>query len=123
MIEISTEIMTQIQRSVSQDSRYFIKILKRIDPKIKEVMKALVNLQISLQDICTIFCHYCENGLDNFVVQGTKTTKEIFKEIEETNELVADYITYCDFSQADRLVTLAILYRIFESELEIRKLQ
>ena len=122
MIKIKKEILAQIQRSSIEDDRYFVKLIKRISPEIKRVIQALVTLDISIQDACTIFCHYCENGLDNFVVHGTKTVEEVFEEIEKDNEALADYITICDFSQANKTVTLVVLYRVFESELEIRSL-
>lgn len=124
MIKIKKEILGQIQRSGKEDPRYFIKILRRINPEIKKVIQFLTTSEISLKDACTFFCAYCENGLDNFVIGKQKdTVEEFFKKIEDCNTTIADYIVYCDFSQANRLMTLVILYRVFESELEIRELQ
>lgn len=124
MIKIKREILEQIQRSSVEDDRYLAKLMRRIDPKIKKVIQYLANLDMSLQDICTLFCSHCANGLDKYNVENENgTVEEFFKKIELENESIADYITICDFSQANRLVTLIILYRVFESELEIRKLQ
>ena len=123
MIEIKKEILEQIQRSAIEDPRYIAKIIRRINPEIKKVIQYLANLEIPLQDACTVFCYYCENGLDNFEIKETKTIEEFFEEIEKDNEALADYITICDFSQANKIVTLIALYRIFESELEIRKME
>ena len=124
VIKIKKEILEQIQRSAEEDPRYIVKVVKRISPQIKEVIQYLSTLELSLRDICTIFCGHCRNGLDNYSVMMMKkgTVDEFFKEIEETNESLADLITICDFSQASKMVSLIILYRIFESELEIRSL-
>lgn len=122
MVKIKSEILEQIQRSAIEDPRYLAKLIRRIEPEIKKVIQYLVSLDISLQDMCTIFCYYCENGLDNFEIKGDKSVEEAFKELESENEAIADHIIYCDFANADKLVTLTVLYRIFESELEIRRL-
>lgn len=122
MIEIKQEILEQIQRSAIEDSRYLVKIINRLNPEIKKTIQTLAALDCSLQEACTIFCHCCENGLDKFKIDQVKHVDEFFKEIEEVNEGVADYITICDMAQANRLMTLITLYRIFESELEVRRL-
>lgn len=121
MIEIKREILDQIHRSSMEDSRYLAKIMGRIDPEIKTIIQTLVNADISLANAAIIFCSYFENGLDNFVAQEIDCDA-YFEEIEKFSPEIADYITICDFSQANRVTTLVVLYRIFESELEIRKI-
>lgn len=121
MIKIKAEIMEQIRRENDRDPRYFVKTIKRINPMVQNLILTLCNEMFSNTEAYAMFVFCMENGLDDFEIK-TELPHGYLEEIESVNPEVHDFIVLADFTKQDRMTTLVVLYRVFESELEVRSL-
>lgn len=122
MILIKQELIDQIRRASEEDPRYFMGVLKRVPERIRLVIVGLCADTLTDLEAYTYFVYYCENGLDEFDVKPDMPS-DYLDQVEEINEELHDLVRLCAFQSHDRMVTLVILYRIFESELEVRRLE
>lgn len=120
MIKIKKEILEQIKRSMVQDPEYVPKILKRLDSKIEDAIYALLESGFSGPKMFAVFCKALENGLENFDTSIDINSAEYCTEIRECNPEIAKFIIEMCDAHRNQLWILIILYRIYESELEIR---
>lgn len=121
MIEIKQELMDQIRLSSEKDDRYFIHILKRITPEVQGAILSLCNPEINDIDAYTMLLFFMENGVEEFSVK-TGMPENYLIEIEQVNPEVHDFVRLCVFTKMDRLTMLVILFRVYESELDVRRL-
>ena len=70
---------------MDKDPEYFPKIIKRLDPKIKDVMYTLLESGFMAVKMFLIFYTYLENGLENFSIPKKFDTVVYSKEIIECN--------------------------------------
>ena len=120
MIEIKKEIIEQIRRSVEKDPDYFSKILRRLDFRIKDAIYVLLESGLKGSGMFVAFYKALENGLENFNMPEKFDGNVHFKEIKEHNPEIAEFMEKCVYSGRNQFWVLVILYRIFESELEVR---
>jgi hypothetical protein len=122
MIKIKLELIDQIRRTSEEDPHYLMRILKRVPQHIRLIIIGLSADTITDLDAFTYFIYFCENGLDKFEVKPDMPS-DYLDQVEEINKELHDLVRLCDFKSHDRMVTLIVLYRIFESELEVRSLE
>ena len=119
MIKIKKEIIEQIKRSMEQDHEYIPKILERLEPKIKRLIYILLESGHDGPKMFVAFYECLSNGLE---IPKKFHAAEYCKEIVKYNLWVAEFIVEMCDTNKNQLWVLIILYRIFESELEVRSL-
>lgn len=121
MVEIKNALMEQIGRSLEQNDRFVMDILKRIPKNIGSTILGLCADVFSDLEAYSAFLFYCEDGLENFAVKP-EMAEDYLGQVERVNEDLHDFIYLSAFQSRDRLTTLVLLYRVYESELEVRSL-
>ncbi len=122
MIEIKKEIMIQIKKMNEKNPRYMAQILKRVPDEIRDVILMLRTAPISDLEAYAMFLFFMEDGLEKFSVK-TDIPFNYLDEVERNNPDIHDFCIFCSFSQSDRFTVLVLLFRIYESEHEVRSLR
>ncbi len=123
MIKIKKEIVEQVKRSMSKDYEYIPKILERLDTKIRGMIDILLESGHRGPKMFVAFYESLSNGLENLGIPKEFDNFEYCKEIAKYNPEIAKFIVEMYATNNNQLWVMVVLYRFFESELEVRSLK
>ncbi len=121
MIKINKELLSQIQRANLQDERYLIHLMRRVPAMIQDEILTLRHPELSDLEAYVKFLFFMENGIEKFSVK-MDIPPNYLDEVERVNPDIHDFIILCSFTKLDRLTVLVLLFRIYESEHEVRSM-
>ncbi len=122
MIVIKQDIVEQLLRESCKDPRYLIRILKRMPELIRETIMVYRTALVTDLEAYTAFLFSMENGIEEFSIEETPPLNYL-DEVERVNPDVHDYVHLCFYTKTNRFIVLVFLFRMYESEHEVRSLQ
>lgn len=119
MITIDKSIVQQIQRSMEIDPRYIAKLVKRMPENIRSFITLLFTQRYD--DRYALLCHCFDDGFENFQIKDS-VPDDYMDQVERVNPELHDFIVLESFLNNGAPWGLLIIYRLFESEHEIRSI-